>query len=63
MNETYVALRVKFDEKPFSLEANFSDFCPTKGIYFGIILEYNNAHVRYSQVQRNSLMVLILIYI
>lgn len=43
--QTYVALWMKFDKKAFSLEAYFPNFGPRKGIYLGVVLEDNDAHM------------------
>lgn len=36
---------MKFDKKAFSLEAYFPNFGPRKGIYLGVVLEDNDAHM------------------
>ncbi|RNA19479.1 hypothetical protein BpHYR1_016524 [Brachionus plicatilis] len=40
-----VVFRMKFDQEFFALEAQLADFGPRKCVYFGAVLENQNAHV------------------
>ena len=58
MKRTYVALRVKFDEEFFALEAKFAYFRPGEGVDFDDVLENEHAHVRDGEVQAHAFVVL-----
>lgn len=53
----HVVLRMQFDEKLFSLERYFADFCPREGVYSSDTLEDGDAHVSDGQIERNALVV------
>ena len=58
LKRTYVSLRVEFDEEFFALEAEFTYFRPGERVDLDDVLEHEHTHVRDSQVQTHTLVVL-----
>jgi hypothetical protein len=48
--QTYIALRMQFDEIFFALETELSNFGPGKCVDFGEVLEDKCSHVSYGQI-------------
>lgn len=54
-NHTYIAFRMKFDQKTFSFKWNFSYFCPRECIDSCDALKYSNSHVGNRQIEWHTL--------
>ena len=55
---TYISLGVKLDEILLPFEAELSDLGPRESVDFCAVLEDENTHMRHSQIEWNTFVIL-----